>query len=326
MSLSYFVEILNQHGDVQSRYKFTSLPIRIGRGYSNDVIVDDDKIAAEHALIEMSENGMLSLRDLGSYNGIKIKGKRYTQLHINGDTVAWLGQTQIRVRDSHYAVSAEVSDSTHHHWQGWPLLAIALTIICGLSLSQSWINDINESKASDYITGILPWLISSAVWAGVWALANRVFGGAANFNRHLFILCCGLFTAQIAEYIYTILGFSFSWETPLLYKGHISIVIVCTTIYYHLRLITRKRTLIKYLCLGAALTISGLKLLHNYQTTNKLADELYMSETLPPAMRLSRNHSLSEFDQAIHDLKNEVDAERDAALKEKAEKKPSVQP
>jgi hypothetical protein len=326
MSLFYFVEILNQHGEVQSRHKFSSLPIRIGRGYSNDVIVDDDKIAAEHALIEMNENGMLSLRDLGSLNGLKIKGKRHTQLHINGDTVVWLGQTQIRVRDTNYAVSADVSDSTHTYLQGWPLLANAIFILCVLSLSESWINDINESKASDYIMGILPWFVSGAVWAGVWALANRVFGGGANFNRHLFILSCGLLTAQVAEYIYIVLGFSFSWETPLLYKGHIAIAIACTTIYYHLSLITRKRALIKYLCIGTTLTISGLKLLHNYQTTNKLADELYMSETLPPAMRISRNYSLNEFDHAIHDLKKEIDAERDKALKEKAEKTPRIQP
>lgn len=320
MSLFYFVEILNYHGDVQSRHKFASLPIRIGRGYNNDIIVDDEKIAAEHALIELNENGILSLRDLGSRNGIKIKGKRHTQPHINGDTVAWLGQTPIRVRDSNYNVRAEIDDSTRSHLQGWPLLAIAILILCGLALTETWLNDINKSNASDYILGLFPWLVTGAIWAGIWALANRVFGGAANFNRHLFILSCGLLSAQIAEYLYTVSGFSFSWETPALYKGHVAIAIACTTIYYHLRLITRKYTLIKYLCLGAAMAISGLKLLHNYQTTNKLADELYMSETLPPSMRASRNHSLSEFDKAIQRLKKEIDTEREKAQKEKAQK------
>lgn len=326
MSLFYFVEILNANGDVQTRHKFASLPIRIGRGYTNDIILDDDQIAAEHALIELSENGMLSLRDLGSRNGIKIKGKRFTQLHINGNTVARLGQTQIRVRDSSFVVSEEVSDSTGGQWSSWWMLTSALVIICALSLSETWLNDINDSKASDYIMAIFPWIIAGAAWSGVWALANRVFGGAANFNRHLFILCCGLLIAQLAEYVYTFLGFSLSWETPILYKGHIAVAIICTTIYYHLRLITRKRSLIKWICICSALTISGLKLLHNYQTTNKLADELYMSETLPPAMRLSRDQSLDEFQQSVQKLKAEIDAERDKALKEKADKKASKQP
>jgi hypothetical protein len=201
-------------------------------------------------------------------------------------------------------------------------LACAIIIICALSLSETWIGDISENKATDYIMGIIPWLISAAAWTGIWALANRVFGGAANFNRHLFILSCGLLAMQITEYIYTIIGFSFSWQAPALYKGHYAIAIATMTIYYHLRLInTRRQKLLKILCIGAAVTISGLKLMHNYQTTNKFADDLFMSEMLPPAMRISRNHSLTEFDQSIHELQKEIDAEREKALKEKAEKK-----
>lgn len=324
MSFFYFVEILNHSGDVQARHKFSELPIRLGRGYSNDIILDDHHIAAEHAVIEHDENGKIILRDLGSHNRIKIKGNNITQAQLDGDTVAQLGHTHIRVRDSHYAVSAEVGDSTHHRWQGWPLLLCSIIIICALSLAETWIGDITENKASDYIMGIIPLLISAAIWAGIWALANRVFGGAANFSRHVFILSCGLLALQITQYISTILGFSFSWEAPLLYKGHYTIALVAITVYAHLRLInTRRRKLLKILCISAAVTISGLKLLQNYQTTNKYADELYMSEMLPPAMRVSRNHSLTEFNQSIQELKTEIDAEREKALKEKAEKKPA---
>jgi len=322
MSFFYFVEILNHSGDVQARHKFSELPIRLGRSYSNDIILDDHHTAAEHALIENDENGKIILRDLGSQNGIKIKGKNYRQLQLDGDTVAQLGHTLIRVRDSRYVVSAEVGDSTSPHWQGWPLLAASVIIICALSLAETWIGDITENKATDYIMGIIPWLISGAAWAGIWALANRVFGGAANFSRHAFILSCGLLAMQITEYIYTILGFSFSWETPLLYKGHYAIAIATATIYYHLRLINPRRAkLLKIFCIGAAITISGLKLMHNYQTTNKFADEVYMSEILPPAMRVSRNHSLEEFNQSINELEKEINTEREKALKEKSEKK-----
>lgn len=324
MSFFYFVEILNHSGDVQARHKFSELPIRLGRSYRNDIILDDQHTAAEHAIIELNEHGKIILRDLGSHNGIKIKGKHYQQLQLDGDTIAQLGQTQLRVRDSHYVVSAEIDDADYRRWQGWPLVALSLIIICALSLSETWLGDISENKITDYIMGIIPWLISAAAWAGIWSLANRVFGGTANFSRHLFTLSCGLLAMQITEYIYTILGFSFSWEAPLLYKGHYAIAIATITIYYHLRLINaRKHKLLKVLCIGAAVTMSGLKLMHNYQTTNKYADELYMSEMLPPVMRVSRNHSLAEFDQSIHDLKQEIDQEREKALKEKAEKKPT---
>ncbi|RYZ95756.1 MAG: FHA domain-containing protein, partial [Moraxellaceae bacterium] len=236
MSLFYFVEILNHSGDVQARHKFSELPIRLGRGYHNDIILDDHHTAAEHAVIEQDETGKIILRDLGSQNGIKIKGRSHTHAELDGDTVAQLGHTSIRVRDSHYAVSAEMmSDSIHNRWQGWPLFVFSVLIICALSLSEAWIADITENKITDYIMGIIPWLMSAAAWTGVWALANRVFGGAANFSRHAFILSCGLLAMQLIEYIYIVLGFSFSWEAPILYKGHYAIALVAIIIYYHLR-------------------------------------------------------------------------------------------
>ncbi|MET0357768.1 MAG: FHA domain-containing protein [Cellvibrio sp.] len=321
MSFFYFVEILNGNGEVQQRHKFTELPVRLGRSYSNDIILDDHHTAAEHASIELNEHGKLVVRDLGSHNAIKLNGKTHSQVHLSGDTVVQLGHTHIRVRDSHYVVGAEVSDSTHHRWQGWPLFAFSLVLISILSLSTSWLGDIANSKSSDYIIAVAQWFLIAAVWSGVWALANRVFGGAANFTRHLFTLSCALAALTLVDYLTIFLGFAFSWEWTTRYQSHLELAIAATTIYYHLRHINaRKRTRFKIICVCLAVIASSLKLMNNYQTTNQYADELYMHEILPPGVRISRDHSLEEFDHSIEKLKEKIDAERDKVLKEKAEK------
>jgi hypothetical protein len=41
MKPPYFLEILAENGDVQHRQRIATLPIRIGRGYDNDFILDD---------------------------------------------------------------------------------------------------------------------------------------------------------------------------------------------------------------------------------------------------------------------------------------------
>lgn len=321
MSFFYFIEILNANGDVQARHKFTELPVRLGRSYSNDIILDDHHTAAEHAIVELNEHDKLVVRDLGSQNAIKLNGKTHAQLHLNGDTIFQLGHTHVRVRDSHYVVSAEVTDSTHHRWHGWPLIICAISIISLLSLSTAWQADIANNKASDYIIGICQWLLFSAVWAGIWALANRVFGGVANFSRHLFTLSCGLVALDVIDHLSTLLAFSFSWEFFTQFQSHIQFSIVAVILYYHLRHINvRKRAILKIVCVGLAIIASSLKLMSNYQDTNQYADELYMHELLPPALRISRNHSLEEFDESIEKLKADIDAEREKALKEKAEK------
>ena len=318
MSLDYFVEILNHSGDVQTRHKFSSLPIRIGRAYSNDVILEDPHTAPEHALIDIDDTGVVFIRDLGSHNGIGLKGKRQDQFNVHGDDIFRLGQTRLRMRTSHYVVANELSDDTTHHWEGWPLLISAIVIIATFSLAGTWLADVESGKTTAYVTDACIWLGMSALWAGIWALANRVFGGGAHFSRHLFILSCGVAALQIFDYLCVILAFSFSWEIFTRYSSHIEIAILLTTVYYHLRQINpRNRKRLQLICIALSLAGSGLMLMKNHQATNQFSDELYMHEMLPPAFRVSENHSLKDFGAQIDQLKKEIDDERAKALKEK---------
>jgi hypothetical protein len=322
MSFYYFVEILNTSGDVQQRHKFTELPVRLGRSYNNDIILDDHHTAGEHAVIEFDEQNDLVVRDLGTQNAIKLNGKIHSKVQLNGDTIIQLGHTHVRVRDSNYVVGAEVNDLTHHSWQGWPLFITALVMILTLSLSTSWLVNVTNNKSSDYVISIAQWLLVAAVWSGVWALANRVFGGTANFTRHLFTLSCALAALTLLDYLTIFFGFAFSWEWVTRYQSHAELAIAAVTIYYHLRHINpRQSARFKVICMGLAIVASSLKLMNNYQTTNQYADELYMHEVLPPAARLSRNHTLTEFDASVEALKTRIDAEREKVLKDKAEKK-----
>lgn len=321
MSLNYFVEIINGSGEVQTRHKLTDLPIRLGRGYHNDIILDDPHIAAEHAIVEADENGTLNLRDLGSHNAIKMHGKHYTLLSLNGDTIFQLGQTRLRLRTSDYQVPAEIADVTNHRWQGWPLFFIGLAIICAIALSETWYGDISDSKATDYIMSTAIWLSVSAVWVGIWSLANRVFGGSANFSRHLFTLGCGLVALDVIDYLSMFMGFGFSLELFTRYSSHLQIIAAGSMVYYHLRHISpHKRRGLKMICAGLVLLASGLTLIKNYQGTNQYSDELYMHDMLPPALRLSRDHSLDELNNSVSQLKATIDAEREKALKGKAQK------
>jgi len=322
MSLFYVVEILTASGDVHSRHKYTELPIRIGRSYHNDVVLDDPHTAADHAQLELDEQGRLQLRDLGSHNGIKLQGKRAARFTPGSDDVFHLGQTQLRVRDSNYQVTPEIADETNHRWQGWPLFTSGLLMIVILALLDTWVGDISDSKASAYVMSTATWLGFAAAWSGIWALANRAFAGSAHFGRHLFTLACGLGTLTLLDYLCALLGFGLSWEWATRYSSHLQTAIVAGTVYYHLRHISsRQRNRLKIICASLWLIGVGLMLITNYQATNTYADELYMHEQLPPALRLSRDHSLSEFEQSIEQLKSEIDAERDHSLKEKAKKR-----
>lgn len=78
MKPPFYIEILAENGEVQRRERIAALPIRIGRGYDNDFILDDAHTAAQHAIVEDDGAGGLLLRDLGSQNGVihRDSGKR----------------------------------------------------------------------------------------------------------------------------------------------------------------------------------------------------------------------------------------------------------
>ncbi len=318
MSNTYFVEIINHHGDVQTRYKFSSLPIHIGRAYHNDIILDDSHTAAEHASIEANDAGILIMRDLGSHNGIFVKSKRLTFFTIDSNTLYRLGHTQIRVRTQDYIVVPENTNSIDRRWEGWPLAIVSLFIISLLAMATTWLGDIENSKSTTYIMNLCVWLAFSVLWAGIWALANRVFGGSAHFNRHLFTLSAGLAVLYLWGYLTLYLAYGFSLEIFTRYGSHVEITIMAFMVYFHLRQITpRKHHRLKIICAAIALFSSGLMLMRNHQHTNQYTDELYMHDILPPSVRQSTNHNLSEFNEAISQLKITIDAERKKVLEDK---------
>ncbi|HWV14541.1 MAG TPA: FHA domain-containing protein [Cellvibrio sp.] len=322
MSSAYFIEILNNSGEVQSRQKFSSLPIRIGRGYGNDIILDDPHTAAEHAIVDNNEEGLLIIRNCASHNGIRVKGQaakqRQDSFNIHGDSVFHLGHTQVRVRTQEYAVAPEIIDGFNHRWEGWPLALLAISLIGIIAFNNAWLSDIENNKTTAYIINICMWFGYSLLWAGIWALANRVFGGTAHFSRHLLILGCGLTLLYIWGYLSITLAYAFSWTLLTRFGNHSEIFILAIIIYFHLRQITPRRgKRLKVICAALALLGSALVLMKNYQSSNQYADELYMDEILPPAVRMSRNHSLEEFNENISQLKTAVDEEREKAKKEK---------
>jgi len=78
-----WVEILSRHQEVAARFRIAGTEARIGRGYTNDVIVDDPYVAPEHLRLFRDEAGGLVVEDLGTANGVFLDGS-----HIYEDVLS----------------------------------------------------------------------------------------------------------------------------------------------------------------------------------------------------------------------------------------------
>ena len=118
-----------------------ALPLRVGRAYDNDFILDDEYAAAHHAVIEPGPDGALVMRDLGTRNGLNHGRKRVQQLTLDGDTVVRMGHTSLRVRAADFPVPAELRDRTMHGWEGLLPGTVGVLLAGLVALFVTWLLD-----------------------------------------------------------------------------------------------------------------------------------------------------------------------------------------
>lgn len=328
MSQIIFVEQLTPDGEVAHRTKVTQVPIRIGRAYDNDIILDDPHTAAHHAQIELNQLDELIISDLGSYNGITLANTQEQFFVVDGDHVYRLGHTRLRIRTADYQVAAEVTDSTNHRWEGLLPALTGLSLLIITSLLSIWLADLNQGTFSKYLLELVSILGFALGWSGIWALFSKLLSGHARFGRHLFIVGAGLAFLELWEHFSSMLAYAFSWEFLAIFSPHPVIVICTIVLYFHMLTAGNKRPgRLKLYLAVLALLGSGIIMTTTYQDSNHLSDELYMSQIYPPALRISRDHQLEEFMADMQSLKAQVDEERkDNADKDNSDKNTSDNP
>ncbi len=307
----WFVETLARNGDVLQRHCVEALPIRLGRGYDNDVILDDDHVAASHAHIGLDAAGRLLLRDLGSRNGIVVRGRRLPEVVLSGDTVVRIGHTSLRVRAAGFPVAPELEDRTLHRWEGALPGAAGILLVGAFALFVRWIGDTQTFEFVRYVEALAFAIGAALLWSGAWALANRLFGRHARLGRHLFVAGCGLVALTATALLAAAIAYAFSFEAFTRYASHAATVLVAGTIYFHLCTVKpQNRRRYRWLAAGLALLGSGLILLFNLQRSGRLADELYMAVLLPPGIRVSRDHGIDEFMREVDGMQEALDRGR----------------
>ncbi len=320
MNAPYFVEILARNGDVLHRHQVNSLPIRLGRGYDNDFIIDDAHAAANHAIIESDADGALQMRDLGTHNGVVNKGKRHQLLPLTGDTVVRIGHTNVRVRGADFPVVPELVDRTMHGWEGLLPGVVGMLMTALFAVSTLWLSDTQSFQPVRYLQSMAIGMAAALVWGGVWAFGNRLFGRHARLGRHLFIVGCALTALNIFKLVSSLVAYAFSLEWITRYSSHAAIAIVCGMLFYHLCTVKPHHVRrFAVTCLAMLLLGSGLVLLSNEQRSGRTADDLYMALLLPPAVKVAGDHSVDEFMGEVGKLKPALDLERAKKVKDDEE-------
>lgn len=308
--LAWF-EILDRHGDVTTRHPVYEWPVKVGRAYTSDVVLDDPYIAANHLEINQTDKGCYQLNELGSVNGLTtntLRGKQ-TDVIISANDVARIGQTQFRVRPIDYPVSAEKPLPGIPWLRGRPALVVGVMVLLLFHLLHQWLN-YDRAEINEILLGpILPDIPLLLLWAGFWALIGRVQSGRANIIAHAVIasLLIGLlmFISCVIDYVDFALNSNqiINWLLFFTFP-----LILGTLLYQHIILVSRiSRRRLKITLTALFIGLGSAAFTIDVLTPESDQPRMTFSRTIgPPSMLRTHGKSTDEFISGASVLKSRV--------------------
>jgi hypothetical protein len=306
-----WVEVLSRHRDVVARHRCTGAEIRVGRGYANDVIIDDPHVAAEHLVIRRGEGDALLAETVNGADAFfDERDKRgATSLLLDGDRVLRIGHTLLRVRDASYTVPRERPYTPRR--RHWPVIIALAIALLGLTALSTWLESVAEPKVTAFLQPPLWLSLFILGWSATWSVLARIFGGQAQFERNVIIALGGILGFTLVGMIAAGVGYSLSWGFISTYEyipAWCAIGVIC---FLHLRAIGRARLWLKGGIVLAFLAVAiAMQTLAQSELRGGPAQQAYAHRLLPPALRLSPPQSEAAFFIDIERLKAQLDRDR----------------
>jgi hypothetical protein len=308
-----WVEILSRHRDIASRFRFPGPEVSIGRGYDNDVIVDDPYVAARHLRVFFDEAGRLVAEDLGSTNGTFLDGskKRLPRILVDGQHPIRIGQTFLRFREPGHAVEPErVAPERSGVAPVAAALGLAVAVL-GLEAISVWFSQVAEPRALNYLTPMLSASVVVLLWVGMWALLSRIFAGRAHFVRNLLIALSGVFAVSFYGELAKYLAFGWTFSFPATYEYVAVWIAVAVVCFLHLREVGHTRLWFKGGAVAALLIISvSVQTLQRSQALSDSGRQITLHILMPPSLRAVPYRSEADFFGRVEKLKATLDSDR----------------
>lgn len=298
-------EVLEKSGRVHERIRLAQFPVSIGRGYGNDIILDDDFVSPNHARIELDAEGKPVVVDLNSENGTYALPslEKLTRHAIGSDALLRMGHTLIRLRSPEYPVSRTRRDSLGmNRASRWlasgPGAALMLGLLVVLMLLENHQTSMQALKPEQLLLGALPVVLAVPVWAGLWALVSRSFAHHTFFLAHLAIASLGIVGFFVLDTAAEYYAFAFSAEmsADLLFQGAAGLV-AAAMLYGHLRFATLLTPrIVAMSAVLAATALVGLSAFTDYVEGLEFSDELpYPGELKPAMFKVAKSRTPAEF-------------------------------
>jgi hypothetical protein len=310
-----YLEVLDPKGRVCQRFPVQSLPLTLGRAYTNHVIVDDPFVCPEHLTIGYDENGCLRARDVGTVNGLRdIAGAQLVpSLLLASGTEFLIGHTHLRYCETAHAVTpAEIDRAGMMRWFTSPAVGLASGfVLLGVLLVSSFFASYERLNIARSLSEALMTFSMVLVWAGLWALVSRIVLNRFHYGQHFVLACAAIIVSLMvgtaAEWIEFIFPTSQAlWVTAIVGSGLILGALVCGHLGLASSMWLRSRL---WAGLAVSVVVIGLGVIADYDNRSSFSTVMEYSAILKPIEpALLPATTMDRFIEGTHHLKKELDA------------------
>jgi len=310
------IEILDRFGKVRERHHVNNYPCLIGRGYDNDIIIDDPYISPDHLSVNITEN-KIEAQDTNSTNGLfSVQPfKKQNKITIENDSRIRIGHTDIRFRFADHPVKETIQDRdkpsqlTMLLTSGFILPIVWLIFTTALVIN-NYIEETDTVNIQSLLSDIYPLMIVLFLWALAWSIASKFVTHRFYFAFHAIWVCSLTFISIIVENLAQYFEFSFSLSgSATLISLTLSVLVTTALLYGHLHYSTTLAPAkAKRISLFTSLIIIGLVeigALLNKPGFSNLPD--YSGVIRPEAFRIAPAQSVTDFFENTKTLKVNID-------------------
>jgi len=310
-----YIEILDSKGGVVERLPVESCPVSVGRGYGNDVILDDPYVCPAHIAIAPDEQGRLIARDLDSINGLRASAWEtpVASLEICSGSQFRIGHTQLRYCSiDHSSAPTLVDRDSRRLWLNSSYTAVIIGAAVFLLLClDAYLTIIERVTFAAIVSEPLSTFAMLLLWSGLWALASRIVVSRFHFPQHATIACGAVVGFFLLSFSGEWLEFLFPFIPALWIAGLFgSGLILGALVYGHLKFTsTMRRHSRLWAALSASAVVVGISAISDYAGRSRFSNAMEFTGILKPLdAAWLPSVSVDEFLGGSQTLRQELDA------------------
>ena len=208
------LEITLPTTDYKRLVSIDSFPVSIGRGYANDVIIQDDYVSEKHLELVFSDN-QITITDLNSENGIFTNDKERinSEVVIQPGKAIKIGKTSIKFFLPEHQISKtkklNINKSLINRYK---VIITAWSFILINALVAVMINHFNtyrEIKFLKLFDSVPLDVMGLVVGAGFWTFIGRLFKKESAFHKQLLYFGMFYLFLSLFPYVKEVVLFNF---------------------------------------------------------------------------------------------------------------------